>query len=91
MFIVEGKALLFFSLFKLVCDSTVRCSHIIINYAKINVTWTDPETLYRPPVLIIYLLENYFLYFSSKTYAVGTRKNCLNKTVLLSTQNICLN
>ena len=28
------------------------------------------------------------LYFSSKTYVVGTQKNCLNETVLLSTQNM---
>ena len=27
--------------------------------------------------------------FSTKTYDVGTQKNCLNETVLLSTQNIC--
>ena len=27
--------------------------------------------------------------FSTKTYVVGTQKNCLNQTVLLSTQNIC--
>ena len=30
-------------------------------------------------------------YFSSKAYVVGTQKNCLNETVLLSTQNTCLN
>ena len=36
------------------------------------------------------ILENYFLFFSSKTYVVGTQKNCLNETVLLSTQNTCL-
>ena len=35
------------------------------------------------------LLENYFLYFSSKTYFVGTNKNRLNETILLSTQNTC--
>ena len=35
--------------------------------------------------------ENYFLYFSSKTYVVGTQKNRLNETVLLSTQNTRLN
>ena len=29
-------------------------------------------------------------YFSSKTHVVGTQKNRLNETVLLSTQNICL-
>ena len=35
--------------------------------------------------------ENSFSYFSSKTYVVGTQTNRLNETVLLSTQNICLN
>ena len=30
-----------------------------------------------------------FSYFSIKTYVVGTQKNRLNETVLLSTQNIC--
>ena len=30
-------------------------------------------------------------YFSTKTYVVGTQKNRLNETVLLSTQNTCLN
>ena len=39
----------------------------------------------------IIILENFFLYFSSKTYVVGTQKNHLNETVLLSTQNIRLN
>ena len=41
---------------------------------------------------IMFILENYFLNFSSKTYVVGTQKNRLNETVetvLLSTQNIC--
>ena len=33
----------------------------------------------------------FFLYFSSKTYVVGTQKNRLNETVLLSTKNTCLN
>ena len=37
------------------------------------------------------VLENYFLYLSFKTYVVGTRKNRLNKTGLLNTQNKCLN
>ena len=31
------------------------------------------------------VLENYFSYFSIKTYVVGTQKNCLNETVLLGT------
>ena len=35
--------------------------------------------------------KNYkqFSYFSAKTYVVGTQKNRLIETVLLSTQNIC--
>ena len=33
----------------------------------------------------------YFSYFSTKTYVVGTQKNRLNETILLSTQNTCLN
>ena len=32
--------------------------------------------------------EKQFSYFSTKTYVVGTEKNRLNETVLLSTQNI---
>ena len=32
-----------------------------------------------------------FSYFSTKTYVVGTQKNRLNETVLLSTKNICCN
>ena len=36
-------------------------------------------------------LNNYFPYFSTKAYVVGTQKNHLNEMVLLSTQNICLN
>ena len=31
-----------------------------------------------------------FFYFSTKTYVVGTQKNRLDATVLLSTQNTCL-
>ena len=31
--------------------------------------------------------ENLFSYFSYKTYVLGTQKNRLNETVLLSTQN----
>ena len=39
---------------------------------------------HRPPDIEC-VLENYVLYFSSKTYVLGTQKNCLNETVLLST------
>ena len=36
-------------------------------------------------------MENYFSYFSTKTYDVGAKKNRLNEMILLSTQNTCLN
>ena len=35
--------------------------------------------------------QNQFSYFSTKPCVVGTQNNRLNETVLLSTQNICLN
>ena len=35
--------------------------------------------------------KNKCSYFSTKTYVVGTQKNHLNETVLLSTQNTCSN
>ena len=35
--------------------------------------------------------ENYFSYFTTKTYVVGTQKNRLDETVLLGTQNTCFN
>ena len=44
-----------------------------------------------PGLQIRVRIRNYFLYFSSKTYVVGTQKNRLNETGLLSTQNTCLN
>ena len=34
-------------------------------------------------------IKNYFFHFLTKTYVVGTQKNGLNETVLLSTKNIC--
>ena len=33
--------------------------------------------------------ENLISYFSTKTYVVGTQKNRLNETVLLSTKTLC--
>ena len=32
-------------------------------------------------------IVNYFSYFSTKTYVMGSQKNCLNEARLLSTQN----
>ena len=37
----------------------------------------------------VLVTEKQFSYFSTKTYVVGTQKNYLNETFLLSTQNIC--
>ena len=37
-----------------------------------------------------YITENYFSYLSTKTFVVGTQKNRLSETVLLSTLNKCL-
>ena len=36
-------------------------------------------------------IRKLFFYFSFKTYVVGTQNNRLNETMLLSTQNTCLN
>ena len=46
-----------------------------------------PVVSSRPPDKSVY----WKIIFSSKTYVVGTQKNRLNETVLLSTQNTCLN
>ena len=40
--------------------------------------------------LQIGVIINWFSYFLTEAYVVGTQKNPLNETVLLSTQNICL-
>ena len=45
------------------------------------------EKIYWP--LVKSVIKNLFSYFSTKTYVVGTQKNCLNEMVLLSIQNIC--
>ena len=47
--------------------------------------WT--ERIKNSDVQIRARTGKYFSYFSSKTYVVGTQKNRLNETVLLSTQN----
>ena len=38
-------------------------------------------------ILTFFLHSVGFHLFTSKTYVMGTQKNCLNETVLLSTQN----
>ena len=50
---------------------------------KLNLPWK---------MLVKYCITRiWFSYFSIKTYVVGTQKNRLNETILLSTQNKCLN
>ena len=56
--------------------------HIHLNEAKTS----GPEIRVRNCVI-----ENYFSYFSTKTYVVGAQKNRLDETVLSSTLNKCLN
>ena len=41
--------------------------------------------------IIQYAFSNDFSFFSTEAYIVGTQKNRLNETVLLSTQKTCLN
>ena len=40
---------------------------------------------YKPLIKV----RNFYFYFLTKTYAVGTQKNRLNETVLLITKNKC--
>ena len=50
------------------------------------------KTTYRKANLLATVFgkhDRQFSYFSTKTYVVGTQKNRLNETVLLSPQNIC--
>ena len=49
------------------------------------------ETEFISGLQIRVRIWNQFFYFLSKTYLLGTQKNRLNETVLLSTQNTCMN
>ena len=55
--------------------------------------WIEPIVMCRSgngkPLVKSAYQKQYFSYFSTKTYVVGTQKNRLNETVLLNTQNIC--
>ena len=53
-----------------------------------NIPGKAHQTHYRTLVKIVYQ-ENNFLISLPKQNVVGTQKNRLNETVLLSTQNIC--
>ena len=45
------------------------------------ISWAPDKSAYRKTIFFI----------SHPKHVVGTQKNCLNETVLLSTQNTCLN
>ena len=49
------------------------------------------STDFRSPDKSTLLKKKVFLYFSVETYVVGAQKNRLIETVLLGTQNTCLN
>ena len=52
---------------------------------KLLLIWISDS--YKPLVECV-PKKNFFSYLSAKTYVVGTQKNHLNETVLLSIQNI---
>ena len=49
----------------------------------------EKKWIYRTRPLVKSVYQKWFSYFSTKTYVVGTQKNRLDETLLLSTQNIC--
>ena len=65
----------------------------LMQFAKISESTVYASKFENIEVTLGFLLrvcnKNYFSYSSTETYVVGTQKNRLNETVLLSTQNIC--
>ena len=53
-----------------------------------NVTMEITEIVLRPQEKCV--TENLFFLILHQKYVMGTKKNCLSETALLSTQNICL-
>ena len=51
----------------------------------------DKVNMLKAALQIRVCIGKLFSLSSSKTYVVGTQKNRLNETVLLSTQNTCFN
>ena len=64
------------------CEGQINA--IALNKDSVMVVVAGRAGMFRPPT------ENYFSYFSTNTFVVGTQKNRLYETVLLSTQNKCL-
>ena len=66
----------------------IKDNHVFVILIR---TYFHFYPLTRTGLLLRVLNDDLFSYFSTKTYVVGTQKNRLNETVLLSTLNICLN
>ena len=68
-----------------------KCSKF---YSILKVISTAYKVEYEKPLSgpqIRVCNRNLFLFFSTKTYVVGTQKNSLDEMFFLSTHNICLN
>ena len=64
------------------------CSHTTSSWRTAsNTIGLDINKIFERKIQLVFNSS----YFSSDTYVVGTLKNSLNETVLLSTQNICYN
>ena len=66
-------------------------NYLIMNETIIKQKWLMFEILVTEPFLNnlqALRTKTLFSHFSTKTYVVGTQKNRLHETVLLSTQNI---
>ena len=63
-----------------------------LNFNNISTDKTpDSQTNTEGKCCFRRVTENYYSYFSNKTYVVGTQNSHLDETVLLSSQNTCLN
>ena len=69
----------------IICLRTYVCKQLTI------ALYFESENNLEVRTLVKSAYQKIFSYFSTKTYVVGTQKNLLDETVLLSTQNICLN
>ena len=68
------------------------CSHTTSSWRTAsNTIGLDINKIFERKIQLVFNKFLFSSYFSSDTYVVGTLKNRLNETVLLSTQNICYN
>ena len=66
------------------------CSNLNYNFLSKDMFGCLKE-IYQIGLQIRVCTRTLFFLFLNQTYGVGTQKNRLDETVLLSTQNICLN